>query len=66
MDGSVVVFDESMSAPKATTVEGRKGYAAAAETSDGKFVLVGEAGVMRLDANAGLIHQTITMAAGDL
>merc|ERR1712000_535214 len=49
--GSVVVFDESMSAPKATTVEGRKGYAAAAETSDGKFVLVGEAGVMRLDAN---------------
>ncbi len=64
--GSVVVFDESMSAPKATTVEGRKGYAAAAETSDGKFVLVGEAGVMRLDANAGLIHQTITMAAGDL
>jgi len=64
--GSVVVFDHSMSAPEATTLEGRKGYAAAAETSDGHFILVGEAGVMRLDSEAGLIHQTISMAAGDL
>ena len=64
--GSVVVFDQSLSQPEATTLEGRKGYAAAAETSDGHFVLVGEAGVMRLNAEAELINQTISMAAGDL
>lgn len=63
--GSVVVFDNRLHNPQATIVEGRKAYAAVAEAADGSYVIVGEAGVMRLNAAGELIHHAITMAAGD-
>lgn len=63
--GSVVMFDAQMQQPRALIIEGRKAYAAVAEASDGNFVLVGEAGVMRLNAAGELIDQAISMAAGD-
>lgn len=63
--GSVVMFDASLQQPRALIIEGRKAYAAAAEASDGNFILVGEAGVMRLNAAGELIDQAISMAAGD-
>lgn len=63
--GSVVMFDTSLQQPRALIIEGRKAYAAVAEASDGNFILVGEAGVMRLNAAGELIDQAISMAAGD-
>lgn len=63
--GSVVVFDAQLKSPVATILEGRKAYAAVAEASDGNFVIVGEAGVMRLNAAGELLNQSISMAAGD-
>ncbi len=63
--GSVIVFDSAMTKPRSTVLEGRKAYAAVAEASDGNFVIVGEAGVKRLNAAGELIDQTISMAAGD-
>ena len=63
--GSVVMFDSSLKQPRSIIIEGRKAYAAAAEASDGNFILVGEAGVMRLNAAGELIEQAISMAAGD-
>lgn len=63
--GSVVIFDAAMSIPHSTVLEGRKTYASVVEASDGNFVIVGEAGVKRLNAAGELIDQTISMAAGD-
>jgi len=63
--GSVIVFNSALEKPEATVLEGRKAYAAVAEASDGTYVIVGEAGVKRLNAAGELIDQTISMAAGD-
>ena len=63
--GSVVMFDTTLQQPRAIIIEGRKAYAAVTEASDGNFILVGEAGVMRLNAAGELIDQAISMAAGD-
>ena len=63
--GSVVIFDAQMQKPRASILEGRKAFAAVAEASDGNFIIVGEAGVKRLNAAGELIDQTISMAAGD-
>ena len=63
--GSVVVFDGQLENPHSTIIEGRKAYAAVTRAADDTFVIVGEAGVMRLNATGELIHQSISMAAGD-
>ena len=63
--GSVVIFDAQMQKPRASILEGRKAFAAVAEASDGNFIIVGEAGVKRLNAAGELIDQSISMAAGD-
>ncbi|WP_430461998.1 WD40/YVTN/BNR-like repeat-containing protein [Thalassolituus sp. LLYu03] len=63
--GSVVVFDSALNNPVSTILEGRKAYAAVAEASDGNYVIVGEAGVKRLNAAGEMIDQSISMAAGD-
>lgn len=63
--GSVVMFDSRMQQPRSLIIEGRKAYAAVAEASDGNFILVGEAGVMRLNTEGELIDTAISMAAGD-
>lgn len=64
--GSVIVFDKSLKKSRTLIIEGRKASAAVAETAAGGFVLVGEAGVKRLNESAELIDQSISMAAGDL
>jgi len=63
--GSVILFDKSLKKSRTLIMEGRKAYAAVAEASDGSFVLVGEAGVQRIDANGELDNHSISMAAGD-
>ena len=63
--GSVILFDKALKNSRTLIIEGRKASAAAAEASDGSFVIVGEAGVKRLNADGELIDQGISMAAGD-
>ncbi|MFC3679662.1 WD40/YVTN/BNR-like repeat-containing protein [Bacterioplanoides pacificum] len=63
--GSVIVFDKALKNSRTLIIEGRKAYAAAVQAPDGTFVIVGEVGVQRLNANGELLDQSITMAAGD-
>lgn len=62
--GSIVFFDKQ-SKPRSLILEGRHPYAAAVEARNGEYVLVGEAGVKRLNAQGDMLDQHITMAAGD-
>ncbi len=59
--GAAVLFDAQDKFLATRNIEGRKAYSAATEAKDGSFVLVGEAGVMRLDASGELIKQAISM-----
>lgn len=63
--GSVIFFNRDLDKPKAIILEGRHPYSAAVEARNGDFVLVGEAGVKRLNAKGDLLDQHISMAAGD-
>ncbi|WP_419813509.1 WD40/YVTN/BNR-like repeat-containing protein [Bacterioplanoides sp.] len=63
--GSVILFDQSLKNSRTLILAGRKASAAAVEASDGSFVIVGEAGVQRLNAKGELMDQSISMAAGD-
>lgn len=63
--GSVILFDRSLKNSRTLILTGRKAAAAAVEASDGSFVIVGEAGVQRLNAVGELMDQSISMAAGD-
>lgn len=64
-NGGVVLNFAQNNQVKLSVVEGSKAYSSIAQAVDGTFVLVGEAGVMRVNANAELIEQTISMVAGD-
>lgn len=59
--GAVVLFNKQGKLEKSIVVEGRKAYASIAGASDGSYILVGEAGVMRLSPNGELNHQNISM-----
>lgn len=61
-NGGVVLDLANKSPVKLHIIEGRKAYSALVQATDGTYVLVGESGVMRLDANIELIHQVISMA----
>lgn len=63
--GSVVFFDAELGKPRSLILEGRQPYAAVVEARNGDYVLVGEAGVKRLNAQGDLLDQHISMAAGD-
>lgn len=62
--GSVLFLGGQGKLLSSSYIEGRKAYSAAAPASDGSFVLVGEAGVMRLDAKGALIKQATSMVGG--
>lgn len=61
--GVVVEFDAAMTKPVLHIIEGSKAYSGVVQAVDGTLVLVGEAGVMRLNSQAQLINQAISMAA---
>lgn len=61
--GTVLMFDRSMKLIKSISLEGRKDHSGVVEAVDGTFVLVGEAGVMRIQAN-GQIKTDVISAAG--
>lgn len=64
--GTVLIFDRSMKQIKSISLEGRKDHSGIVEAVDGTFVLVGEAGVMRIKANGQIETDTISSAGWEL
>jgi len=64
--GAVLMFNKAMKITKAFSLEGRKDHSGIAETAEGGFVLVGEAGVLRIDANGTIQKEVISAAKGEL
>ena len=60
------MFKKAMKITKAFSLEGRKDHSGIAETAEGGFVLVGEAGVLRIDANGTIQKEVISAAKGEL
>ena len=62
--GSVILLDRRTENPKSIILPGRTTSAGVAQAPDGSIVIVGEAGVERIDINGTVIKETITMAKG--
>lgn len=63
--GSVILLNRRSEDPKSIILPGRTTSASVAQAPDGSIVIVGEAGVERIDVNGAVIKETITMAEGD-
>ena len=64
--GSVILLDRRTENPKSIILPGRTTSAGVAQAPDGSIVIVGEAGVERIDINGAVIKEAITMAKGSL
>jgi len=64
--GSIILLNRRSEDPKSITLPSRTTSAAVAQAPDGTLVIVGEAGVERIDVDGAIIKETITMAEGDL
>lgn len=63
--GSIILVNQQFQQPKSVIIEGRKSHSGVVETNDGHYVLAGEAGLVRLNADGALVNDPITMASGD-
>lgn len=63
--GSVILLNRLAEDAKSIILPGRTTSAAVAQASDGSIVIVGEAGVERLDTKGLVIDETITMVEGN-
>lgn len=63
--GSVILLNRRSEDAKSIILPGRTTSAAVAQASDGTLVVVGEAGVERIDIKGLVIDETITMAEGN-
>lgn len=63
--GSVILLNRRSEDPKSIILPGRTTSASVAQAPDGSLVIVGEAGVERIDVNGAVIKESITMAEGD-
>jgi photosystem II stability/assembly factor-like uncharacterized protein len=63
--GSIILLNRRSEDPKSIILPSRTTSAGVAQASDGSLVIVGEAGVERIDVNGAVINETITMAEGD-
>lgn len=63
--GAVILLNRRSEEPKSIILPGRTTSASVAQAPDGSIVIVGEAGVERVDAKGIAIKETITMAEGD-
>jgi photosystem II stability/assembly factor-like uncharacterized protein len=64
--GSIILLDRRSENPKSIILPSRISSVAVAQAPDGTLVLVGEAGVKRLDVNGKLIDKKIMTAEGDI
>lgn len=64
--GTVLIFDRDMEFVSHLSLEGRKDHSGVVEAVDGTFVLVGEAGVIRIKANGQIKTEVIGSANGEL
>jgi len=63
--GSIILLNRRSEEPKSIILPSRTTSAAVAQAPDGTLVIVGEAGVERIDVDGTIIKETITMAEGD-
>jgi len=63
--GSVILLNRRSEDPKSIILPGRTTSASVAQAPDGSIVIVGEAGVERIDVKGAVIQESITMAEGD-
>jgi photosystem II stability/assembly factor-like uncharacterized protein len=63
--GSIILLDRRSENPKSIILPSRISSVAVAQAPDGTLVLVGEAGIKRVDVNGKLIDKKITKAEGD-
>jgi photosystem II stability/assembly factor-like uncharacterized protein len=63
--GSIILLNRRSENPKSIILPSRITSVAVAQAPDGTLVIVGEAGVERVDVNGRLIDEKITMAEGD-
>jgi photosystem II stability/assembly factor-like uncharacterized protein len=63
--GSVILLNRRSDEPKSIILPGRTTSASVTQAPDGTLVIVGEAGVERIDINGAVIKESITMAKGD-
>lgn len=63
--GSVILLNRRSEDAKSIILPGRTTSAAVAQAPDGTIVIVGEAGVERIDTKGLVIDETITMAEGN-
>jgi len=64
--GSVIFLNRRFENPQAITLSDRTAAAAVVQAADGSLVLVGEAGVNRIDDKGAVLADAIVMAEGDL
>ncbi|MBQ0732196.1 MAG: photosystem I reaction center subunit IV [Oleispira antarctica] len=62
--GSVILLNRRSEEPKSIILPGRTTSASVTQAPDGTLVIVGEAGVERIDVNGSVIKESITMAKG--
>lgn len=60
--GSLIRFDDKLNEKAEMTIQGRKSHSSGVVTSDGKIVLVGESGIIRITAKGELLKDPIRMA----
>ena len=63
--GAVLMFNQKLELIKSFSLEGRKDNSGIAEAVDGSFVLVGEAGVIRIQANGQMNSEKSSMVSGE-
>lgn len=63
--GSVILLNRRSEEPKSIILPSRTTSASVTQAPDGALVIVGEAGVERIDVNGAVINESITMVKGD-
>ena len=63
--GSVILLNRQSDDAKSIILPGRTTSASLAQAPDGTIVIVGEAGIERIDTKGLVIDETITMAEGN-
>jgi hypothetical protein len=63
--GSVILLNRRSENPKSIILPGRTTSSSVAQAPDGSLVIVGEAGVERINVNGAVIKEPITMTEGD-
>jgi photosystem II stability/assembly factor-like uncharacterized protein len=62
--GSIILLNRRFQSPKSIILSDRTTSASVAQAPDGSIVIVGEAGVERIDVKGAVIKETITMVEG--